>query len=73
MEWYERLTGESGEVTYSAKALVGLRAVARDPAYAKKTILLWQTLSGVRPVIAEGTRERVPAELRWVFEGDVVA
>ncbi|MDO9021747.1 MAG: pyridoxal-phosphate dependent enzyme [Deltaproteobacteria bacterium] len=73
MEWYRALTGESGEVTYSAKALVGLRAVARDPAYAKKTILLWQTLSGVRPVIAEGTRERVPAELRWVFEGDVVA
>lgn len=73
MDWYARLTGRSGEVTYSAKALVGLRAVARDPAYAKKTVLLWQTLSDVRPVIPEGTRERVPGELRWVFEGDVVA
>lgn len=31
MEWYRRLTGRTGEVTYSAKALVGLRAVAREP------------------------------------------
>lgn len=71
MEWYRRLTGKAGEVTYSAKALVGLRAVARDPAYAGKTILLWQTLSDVRPEVAEGTRERVPRELRWVFEESV--
>lgn len=69
--WYQRLTGQTGEVTYSAKALVGLRAVARERAYEGKTILLWQTLSSVRPAIPEGTRERVPAELRWVFEGDV--
>ena len=73
MERYRALTGKAGEVTYSAKALVGLHAVARDPAYAKKTILLWQTLSDVRPTIPEGTRERVPHDLRWVFEGDVVA
>lgn len=73
MEWYRELTGRPGEVTYSAKALVGLRAVARDPAYAKKTILLWQTLSDVRPVIPEGTRERVPRDLQWVFEGSVPA
>ena len=68
MQWYERLTGKTGEVTYSAKALVGLRAVARDPAYAKNTILLWQTLSDVRPVVPEGTKERVPSDLRWVFD-----
>ena len=52
---------------------MGLHAVARDPAYAKKTILLWQTLSDVRPEPAPGTRARVPKELQWVFAGEVVA
>jgi D-cysteine desulfhydrase len=73
IERYRELTGREGEVTYSAKALVGLRAVARDPAYAQKTILLWQTLSDVRPEVPEGTRARVPRELDWVFEGATVA
>jgi D-cysteine desulfhydrase len=68
--WYRRLTGQDGEVTYSAKALVGLRALARDPAYAKKTILLWQTLSAVHPPCAPGTQARVPADLRHVFAGE---
>ncbi len=73
LDWYQRLTGQTGELTYSAKALVGLRALARDPAYAKKTILLWQTLSGVRPEAPAGTLGRVPRGLRWVFEGEVPA
>ena len=73
MEWYRRLTGRTGEVTYSAKALVGLRAVARDPAYANKKILLWQTLSDVRPEPAPGTQARVPKDLQWVFDGEAVA
>lgn len=69
VETYRRLTGKAGEVTYSAKALVGLRAVARDPAYAGKTVLLWQTLSDVRPEVPEGTRP--PKDFEWMFAGDV--
>ena len=38
------LTGAPGEVTYSGKALVGLRALARDPEYQYKKILLLNTL-----------------------------
>ena len=72
MAQYELLTGKSAEVTYSAKALLGLRAVARDPAYAGKTVMLWQTLSDVRPAVPEGTAERVAPELRWVLGAGVV-
>jgi D-cysteine desulfhydrase len=68
--WYQALTGQTGEVTYSAKALVGLRALARDPAYANKTILLWQTLSAVRPPLPAGIEARIPADLRRVFAGE---
>lgn len=69
----ERLIGASGEVTYSGKALVGLRAIARDPAYRGKTILLWNTLSRVRPTPSAGARERVPKSLRWVLDAEAVA
>jgi D-cysteine desulfhydrase len=37
------LTGFNGEVTYSAKALVGLKHIAKE--HPEKTLLLWQTLS----------------------------
>lgn len=68
--WNRALTGVDGEVTYSAKALVGLRAIAKDPAYRGRPVLLWQTLSSVEPALAEDVDQRVPEELRWVFAGE---
>ncbi|HVY48151.1 MAG TPA: hypothetical protein VHB21_19820, partial [Minicystis sp.] len=47
----ERLIGVPGEVTYSAKGLVGLREVAR--AHPDETILYWQTLSSRCPPLPE--------------------
>lgn len=72
------LTGVAGEITYSGKALAGLRALVAMPKYKDKTFLLWNTLSTPRPAPATGNREsraRVPAELRWMFEEgrDIVA
>jgi D-cysteine desulfhydrase len=69
----ERLTGARGEVTYSGKALAALRAIASSPAYAKKTILLWNTLSTPRPTPQPATRDRVPPSLAWVLERAAVA
>jgi D-cysteine desulfhydrase len=66
VDMVERLTGARGEVTYSGKALAGLRSLARSPGYAKKTILLWNTLSTPRPPLADASR--VPESLRWVLQ-----
>jgi D-cysteine desulfhydrase len=68
-EMVERLTGARGEVTYSGKALAGLRVIASHPRHAGKTILLWNTLSTSRPALSPDVDSRVPRELRWVFEG----
>ena len=67
------LTGARGEVTYSGKALAALRVLASTPAYAKKTILLWNTLSTPRPSPSDAARARVPRSLDWVFERPTVA
>lgn len=67
--WNRALTGVDGEVTYSAKALAGLRVIAHEKAYRDKTILLWQTLSSVEPRLFQDVDERVPGELRWVLNG----
>lgn len=67
----ERLIGASGEVTYSGKALAGLRAVARDPRYRDKNILLWNTLSTARPSIPASTT--LPSSLRWMLDESPVA
>jgi D-cysteine desulfhydrase len=67
------LTGVTGEVTYSGKALAAVRALAKDAAYADKTILLWNTLSTPRPALGPDVRARVPASLEWVFEEPTVA
>jgi hypothetical protein len=72
LRWRD-LTGVTGEVTYSGKALAALRAMAADEAYRDKTILLWNTLSTPRPAPSAGARERVPASLAWVFEEPTVA
>ncbi len=68
----EDLTGAPGEITYSGKALAGLRALLAAPAYANKTFLLWNTLSTPRPPHAEG-RALVPKSLQWVFDAPTVA
>lgn len=60
----EALTGAYGEVTYSGKALVGLRALLREPAYAKKTFLFWNTLSTPRPAVDAAIA--LPESLAWM-------
>jgi D-cysteine desulfhydrase len=67
----ERLTGQPGEVTYTGKALAGLRALGREPRWAGKTLLFWNTLSTARPEIPPGTEERLPASLRSFYSGNV--
>lgn len=62
------LTGAMGEITYSGKGLVGLRAIAADPQYKGKTILYWNTLSTPRPTAPPDARARVPRSLEWMFE-----
>jgi D-cysteine desulfhydrase len=65
----EALTGASGEVTYSGKALAALRAIAR--ARPGATILLWNTLSTPRPIV-NGEPE-IPRDLRWIMDEPPVA
>ncbi len=67
----ERLTGVPGEVTYTGKALVALRAIGRLPAFAGKTILYWHTLAGRLPEVPEGTRDRLPPSLARLLDLDV--
>lgn len=73
IERVDALTGRPGEVTYSAKALVGLRAIAQAPRWRGKTLLLWNTLSTPRPAISADASERVPRRLRWVLDAPEVA
>ncbi len=72
------LTGAPGEVTYSGKALAALRALAAEPRYRDKVVLLWNTLSTPRPVLlnlADGIAPAgaFPASLAWMFEEEPVA
>jgi D-cysteine desulfhydrase len=69
----ERLTGAPGEITYSGKGLAGLRAIGASPEYKDKTLLLWNTLSTPRPILADDARSRVPPTLEWVFQRALVA
>lgn len=67
------VTGHEGEITYTGKALAALRMLARSPRYAKKTLLLWNTLTA-RPVSAEGVDlSRLPAALARTLRRPVVA
>lgn len=68
-EQLELLTGARGEVTYSGKALATVRELARTRP--KATILLWNTLSTVRPPSPSDVS--IPKPLEWMFEGDAVA
>lgn len=65
------LLGVPGEVTYTAKALVGLRSLCADPRYRGKTLLFWSTLSGVEPPVADDALLRLPAPFRRFFDGPV--
>jgi D-cysteine desulfhydrase len=64
----QQAIGARGEVTYSAKALVGLRAVAKPGQH----VLLWETLSSVRPDVS-GLRPRdlLPKSFWPLFDGDL--
>ncbi|CAN5816841.1 pyridoxal-phosphate dependent enzyme [soil metagenome] len=75
-EQYRVLTGVAGEITYSGKALAGLRSLVKEPRYRDKTFLFWNTLSKARPLLPESRADDavpVPASLAWMFEGDPVA
>lgn len=70
---WKTLTGASGEVTYSGKQLAALRSLVRDPALHGKTVLLWNTLSSIRPAVDGSSRASVPAAFQSVFDGPTVA
>lgn len=61
------LTAMSGEATYSAKGLVGLRALAREDATRGKTILYWHTLASNRPPVDPGAVAALPASLQAIY------
>ena len=66
----ERLIGSVGEVTYSAKALVGLREIARIPELRDATILFWNTLSSRRPKLdGLDPRALLPHAFHRFFDG----
>lgn len=73
IEQVRALIGVEGEVTYSGKALAGLRTIAAEPRWRGKNVLLWNTLSSVRPPIAEDARERVPRSMQWILDAPEVA
>ena len=67
-EQMQVLTGVKGEVTYSGKALAALRAIVAERPTAN--VLLWNTLSTVRPSKREPA---IPEALAWMFECSTVA
>lgn len=65
----ERLTGVTGEITYSGKAMAALRTIGQR--HRDANVLLWNTLSTPRPAI--GADARLPRELAWMDETEPVA
>ena len=68
-----QLIGASGEITYSGKALAGLRTLVNEERYRDKTFLFWNTLSHVRPVLPPFDPASIPPALQFVFERPTVA
>lgn len=64
----EKLIGAKGEVTYSGKVLAALRVMAKKRP--DEPILLWNTLSQVRPTPRDVA---IPNALKFVFEQPTVA
>jgi D-cysteine desulfhydrase len=70
----EVLTGAPGEVTYSGKALAGMRALVAEPRHRGKVFLVWNTLSKVRPLLpSTPSTPSIPPTLAWMFDGEPVA
>lgn len=67
----EKLIGATGEITYSGKAIAGLRSIMRRPGYEKKTFLFWNTLSTARPEIPADAP--LPASVAWMRDEKRVA
>jgi D-cysteine desulfhydrase len=65
----ERLLGVPGEITYSGKGLVGLRAIAAE--HPGKTILYWHTLSSARRPGPLASPDDLPSGFARAFVGDV--
>jgi D-cysteine desulfhydrase len=72
-EQIEALTGASGEVTYSGKALAGLRSLVAEPRHRDKVFLLWNTLSTPRPALRPIAETPIPSSLAWMWEREPVA
>jgi D-cysteine desulfhydrase len=73
IEQMRRLTGQPGEVTYSGKALAGLRTIGKQPRWKGKNLLLWNTLSTPRPKLEPDANTKLPLSLRFVLDADEVA
>ncbi|MEP7123512.1 MAG: pyridoxal-phosphate dependent enzyme [Byssovorax sp.] len=65
----ERLIGVPGEITYSGKGLVGLRAIAAE--HPTKTVLYWHTLSSARRSRPLASADDLPSGFAPAFAGDV--
>ena len=73
MPQVQKLIGASGEVTYSAKALVGLKEIVSSPAYKNSTVLLWNTLSANRPDVSQlDPLNLLPPEFHRFYLGDLI-
>lgn len=68
MRGVELLTGAPGEVTYSGKALAGLRVIGRE--HPRAEILYWNTLSSVGPDVSGVSPSIMPREFARFFEGE---
>ncbi|UJR83410.1 1-aminocyclopropane-1-carboxylate deaminase/D-cysteine desulfhydrase [Sandaracinus amylolyticus] len=67
------LIGAEGEVTYSGKALDGLRTIAAEPRWRGKNVMMWSTLSAARPTVSAQAREKLPPRLRALLDAPEVA
>jgi D-cysteine desulfhydrase len=67
------VTGHEGEVTYTGKALAALRALAREPAYATKTLLFWNTLTSAPPPVGRAGPSDLPPPLGRLWHKPPVA
>lgn len=70
LPYVKALLGCEGEVTYSAKGLVGLKQIAQAKEHERSTILYWNTLSSRRPDVSNvDPRAVLPNEFHRFFDG----
>jgi D-cysteine desulfhydrase len=72
-EMFRQVTGYPGEVTYTGKVMVAMRALARHPDYRTKNLMLWNTLTATPPSIVGSNPRILHPTLRKAVEGPWVA